>query len=302
MWTSLIQLTAPGGMMKSALMLIATVGALWAQHNEVLLGEETARVSEHVWAILGNPNIGIVVGERGVLVVDTGFGPRNGATITRVVTRLAPNRPKVYLTTTHFHPDHASGDAGFPPDTILIRNRLQQEDVERYTLKWIADFSARNAQQREMLKDATLRVPDIVFDDDARLDLGGTIARLAWYGGGHTRGDEVIFIEPDRTLMAGDLVQNNVMPAIFEDGGTPAGWVAAVEQIEKLNALHVLPDHSAPGDGTLVADERKLIGGLRDRALELKRKGASADEAAKQIATEFKGNAGGFVRAVYAER
>ena len=52
--------------------------------------ENTVKVSDHVWAIMGWPNIGIVVGENATLVVDTGLGPRNGATVARVAKRLAP--------------------------------------------------------------------------------------------------------------------------------------------------------------------------------------------------------------------
>ncbi len=74
------------------------------------LGEDIVKVSEHVWQIVGWPNIGIVVGEKATLVVNTGLGPRKGATVARVAKRLAPDN-KLYLTTTHFHPEHAGGVA-----------------------------------------------------------------------------------------------------------------------------------------------------------------------------------------------
>jgi hypothetical protein len=53
-----------------------------------LLVEDTVNVSDNVWAIMGFPNIGIVVGKRATLVVDTCLGPRNGATVARVVAKL----------------------------------------------------------------------------------------------------------------------------------------------------------------------------------------------------------------------
>jgi hypothetical protein len=76
-----------------------------------------------------------------------------------------------------------------------------------------------------------------------------------------------------------------------------------------LDVAHVLPDHSAPGDGSLVAEEQKLIAEIRTRALALKRRGVSADDAGKQISAELKTqhpdwantNASGFVKSVYAE-
>ena len=63
------------------------------------------------------------------------------------------------------------------------------------------------------------------------------------------------------------MVQNKTMPNIFGDGGTPATWLAVLDKVAALNAAHVLPDHSAPGDGSLVAAERDLISEIRTRAL-----------------------------------
>jgi len=83
-----------------------------------------------------------------------------------------------------------------------------------------------------------------------------------------------------------------------------------VEKIEALHSVHVLPDHSAPGDGSLVAAERELISDIRTRALELKKQGIPAADAGRRITEELKikhpdwpnTNAGGFVNSVYAEQ
>ena len=71
-----------------ALGLVAAA-ASYAQ-NQPILGEDTVKVSDHVWAIMGFPNIGIVVGGNATLVIDTGLGPRNGATVAKVAKKLAP--------------------------------------------------------------------------------------------------------------------------------------------------------------------------------------------------------------------
>src|ERR1017187_2053240 len=98
---------------KNLLLLCAVWSAIAAAQTQPLLPENSVtRVSDHVYAIQGWPNVGIVVGDRATLVVDTGMGPRNGATVVREVQRLAKG-PKLYLTTTHFHPEHASGDSAF---------------------------------------------------------------------------------------------------------------------------------------------------------------------------------------------
>ena len=293
----------------SSMALAAALSGLSLAQTNPILGEDTVKVSGHVWAILGFPNIGIIVGSNAVLVVDTGLGPRNGATIAKVAEKLAPGK-KLYLTTTHFHPEHAAGEPGFPAGTILIRNRVQQEEMEQHGQEIIDTFSNRNAQMKELLAGVKLRAPDEVFDKDRTLDLGGGVtARLAWFGEAHTKGDELIFVQPDRTLISGDVVQNKVVPNISSSGGTPSSWIAVLDQIEKLGALHVLPDHSAIGGGSLVAQERAFIVDLRTRALELKRQGITAAEAGPRLTSEFKmkypdwpiNSVANFVNSIYAE-
>src|SRR5712692_7245328 len=266
---------------------LAATGAS-AQMSQPMVSENTTKISDHVWAIMGFPNIAIVVGRHATLVVDTGLGPRNGATAARVAAKLAPDNPKLFLTSTHFHPEHAAGEPGFPPGTILIRNAVQQQEMEKHGQEMIDMFSQRSPQNKDLLAGVVLRPPDVLFDQEATIDLGGVTARLLWFGGAHTKGDELTFVEPDRTLVSGDVVQNKLAPNIFRDGGTPSSWLAVLDKVAALNALHVLPDHSAPGDGSMVAAEKKFISDLRNSALEFKKKGVTADDAAKQLAVEFK--------------
>ncbi len=293
-----------------ALYLVTAVAS--AQNPPVqnpIVGEMTVKVSDHVWAIMGWPNIGIVVGENATLVVDTGLGPRNGATVAKVAKKLAPNN-KLYLTTTHFHPEHAGGASGFPAGTVLIRPKVQQDEMDKHGEEVMQLFATRNDQWKELLKDAKLRAPDQTFDKDLKLDLGGGVtARLLWFGGAHTKGDELTFVEPDKTLISGDVVQNKVVPGIFREGGTPSSWIAVLDEVEKLGAAHVLPTHSPIGDGSLVAKERAFIVDLRTRALALKQEGIDADEAGRQLTAEFKKkypdwpitNVTNFVKSIFAE-
>jgi glyoxylase-like metal-dependent hydrolase (beta-lactamase superfamily II) len=295
----------------SAILTVVALGNTnaFAQMPQPMIQENTTKISDHVWAIMGFPNIAIVVGSHATLVVDTGLGPKNGATVARVATKLAPNNTKLFLTTTHFHPEHAAGEPGFPPSTILIRNAVQQQEMEKHGQGMIDQFAKFSAQNQDLLGGVVLRPPDVAFDQEATVDLGGVTARLLWFGGAHTKGDELTFVEPDRTLISGDVVQNKTMPNIFGDGGTPASWLAVLDKVSALNAAHILPDHSSPGDGSLVAEERALISGIRTQALALKSQGISAEDAGKQISADLKTqhpdwpntNATGFVKSVYAE-
>jgi glyoxylase-like metal-dependent hydrolase (beta-lactamase superfamily II) len=227
-----------------------------------------------------------VVGSRATLVVDTGMGPRNGATVMRQVEKLAKS-PNLYLTTTHFHPEHASGEPAFPPRTVLIRPAVQQEEMDRRNTQFMDMFRSRTPVMKELLEGVTLRAPDILFDRELKLDLGGVTARLLWLGGGHTKGDELVLVEPDSTLISGDIVENKLVPGMPNEDSSVKGWLALLEKIEPMHPRYVVPDHGKLGDGSLVGQEKAFLTDLQARSVALKREGKSADEAAAQIAKEF---------------
>jgi glyoxylase-like metal-dependent hydrolase (beta-lactamase superfamily II) len=245
------------------------------------------RISDHVYAIVGFPNIAIVVGRRATLVVDTGMGERNGAVIVRETAKLSHN-PLLYLTTTHFHPEHATGEQAFPPNTLLIRPIAQQVEMEKRGREFIELFSSRSAQNKELLKDVKLRKPDIVFDQEAKLDLGEVTARLFWLGPAHTIGDELIFVEEDSVLIPGDIVQNKLVPNMPNSDASVKNWLVILNKLEPLHPRFVVPDHGALGDGSLIGQEKAFLLNLQRRALEMKKEGMSADQAGQTLTAEFK--------------
>src|SRR5688572_24368932 len=150
----------------------------------------TVKVSEHVYVIPdGNvpavPNVGIVVGTRATLVIDTGLGARNGQAVLREVTKVSRNS-EVYLVATHFHSEHALGESGFPATAKVIRARAQQRDMDESGVA--PNFATRSPVHAELMKDGQYRRADELFDNEKVLDLGGVRARLLWYGGTHTNG------------------------------------------------------------------------------------------------------------------
>jgi glyoxylase-like metal-dependent hydrolase (beta-lactamase superfamily II) len=293
----------------SVLLMSAAGLSLTAQESMLLPENSATRVSEHVYAIVGFPNIGIVVGGRATLVVDTGLGPRNGAIVMKQAEKLG-KAPILYLTTTHFHPEHAMGEQAFPAHTVIIRPAAQQEEMDKHATEMMDLFRGFSAQSKELLQDVKLRPPDIVFDKEITVDLGGVTVRLMWLGPAHTLGDELIFVEPDSVLIPGDIVQDKIVPNMPNADASVKNWLAILDQLEPMHPRYVLPDHGALGDGSLIAKERAFLLDLQARSLELKRQGKSADEAATTVTAEFKkkypdwttmGPVANVVKRVYAE-
>ena len=248
---------------------------------------QVTHVSDHVYVIMGFPNVAIVVGDRATLVVDTGLGPRNGAIAAREAQKLAKG-PVLYLTTTHYHAEHAAGDNGFPAGTILVRAAAQQKELEERGAAFVQMFSSRSAQMKELLADTKFRTPDITFDKELTLDLGGASARLFWLGQAHTKGDEMVEVKPDDALISGDIVQNKTVPNLPDDHASMKGWVEILSQLRPMKMKYIVPDHSAVGDGSLIEQDFRFFSELQERAMELKKQGKSADEAGQLLLEEYK--------------
>ena len=194
-----------------ALALVGTAPPLAAQTPPapIVKVEGLRQISAHVHIIPDNsvplvPNVGYVVGDRAVLVIDTGLGPRNGAAVYEVAKKLAGTKA-LYLVTTHVHPEHDLGAQAFPATTTLIRSTDQVKDIAESGLQLAKVFASRSAIHAELLKDADFRKADITFERDYDLDLGGVQAKLMAMGPNHTVGDTIVWIESERVLFAGDL-------------------------------------------------------------------------------------------------
>jgi glyoxylase-like metal-dependent hydrolase (beta-lactamase superfamily II) len=271
----------------AAALLAAAPAPLTAQAvTEGFQPNSAKALSPNVYYMAGNPNVAIIVGSVAALVVDTGMGPSDGAAIAREAVRLAPGH-RLYLTTTHFHPEHASGEGGFPSGTILIRPRIQEKELEDDN-DGILNRFRQNPNNASLLAGVKYRKPDIVFDKDYRLDLGGVHIRLIAAGPAHTRGDAEILVEEDSVLITGDVVQNKVGPGFAAAGVGPKMWIAAIDVLAPLKPKLILPDHSSPGDGSLIGKEREFLQVLDDRAHALKAEGRPAPEAGAIITTEMR--------------
>jgi glyoxylase-like metal-dependent hydrolase (beta-lactamase superfamily II) len=260
----------------------------------------TVKLSDRVFVIPdGNvpavPNVGIVVGSRATLVIDPGLGRRNGEAVLREVARLARNAD-LFIGSTHFHPEHTTGYVAFPPAAKYVNSTTQESEFEEGGVKMIQLFSGRSPLTAELLKDAVRRRADVTFDREHVLDLGGVRVRLLVVGPTHTRGDTGFFVEGDSVLFAGDVVMNESFLAAGPVSSVKA-WLAAFDAFDALKPRTIVPAHGAVGPGTLVAANRTLVQGVRDRALALKAQGRTIDETATAVQAEFQAQHSAWPRA-----
>jgi glyoxylase-like metal-dependent hydrolase (beta-lactamase superfamily II) len=261
----------------------------------------TRQIGTHTYVIPDGdvplvPNVGIVVGEQGVLVIDPGLGQRNGETVRREVERIAPGRKGIWLAATHFHAEHSTGWAGFPDTARFMMFHQQKAEYAELLAPQIVQFSKRSALTAELLRDAGPPPRSVEWAPKSRLQLGGVEVNFFAVGPTHTRGDTAIFVEGDSVLFAGDVVMNQSFLAATPVTSLKA-WLTAFDTLQALTPKTIVPSQGAVGDGSLIAANRAVMLAVQTRARQLKAEGRTADETAAQVQKELQAEHPGWPRA-----
>ena len=215
---------------------------------------ETRELAPGVYALLSNTgpidNSGFVVGERDVLVIDAHI---NGAMATQIqaAVRAVTDRPIRFLAHTNHHGDHTFGNHAFPAETLIVAHErtaasMREYDRERRLMVQLVGGDA------SVLDDVRPRLPDIVFERALRIDLGGRVVELRYFGEGNTPGDTVIYGPQGRVAWTGNLVVGGAVPWVLE--------CDARDYLETLTGLAsaldietVVPGHGEIVPGTMIA-------------------------------------------------
>lgn len=233
------------------------------------------------------PNIGIVIGERGILVVDTGMGPANAERVLRAVRKVS-DKKILFLTVTHFHPEHGMGAQAFPAETTIIYPKAQKEELDEKSQAIIQMFKGFSPEIAALLKDVRIVSPQVVFQHEAELELGNLPVQLLHVGPAHTRGDEVVFLPVQKILICGDLVVNRFFPIMPDSDSNGSHWIEVLDRLVKLSPAIVVPGHGAVGDARLIAATKEYLLYVRGRVRELRGKGKTLAEAESVLDPEVR--------------
>jgi uncharacterized sulfatase len=209
------------------------------------------RIADGVYVLIGRTedfsaanggnivNTGFIVGDSGVVVIDTGPSRRYGEQMLAAIRRVTA-LPVVLTVNTHHHPDHFLGNQAFPADTIAAlagtRRGIEadgeafSENLYRMTGDWMA---------------GTERVVPRRTLDAGRLAVGGR--DLEFFAlAGHTGADLVVLDHASGTVFAGDLLFHGRAPTTPH--ADPGRWLAALDWLEALPARRWVPGHGAISD------------------------------------------------------
>jgi cyclase len=261
------------------LLVLGVVGLYWWRFGVVDVAQ--VRPGLHVVTGLGS-NVGILVTEAGVVVVDTMTFVRQGRLIRNAIERLT-DAPVVAVINTHYHLDHTHGNPAFPVGTRVVSTAR--------TLAHLRELDAgywESAPARDLMPNETFDAkPKDRSDDVWTLEVGGKTVRALWLGRGHTDGDLVVLFVEDRVLHVGDLFFNGTWPNIdLEAGGSARWWPNTLDRVLALDFDTVIPGHGPVATRAELERFRDFMASLWRQTSTLAAHGASLDDAIAQVDVE----------------
>ena len=216
------------------------------------------QLSEHAWAYTaeGDPNTGVIVGDDCVLVADTQATPAMAADVIRRI-REVTDKPIRYVVLTHYHAVRVLGASAYQPQHIIASQDTHDLIVERGEQDKASEIGRfpRLFRNVETVPPG-LTWPTMTFTGKMTLWLGKLEVQLLQLGRGHTKGDTVVWLPQERTLLSGDLVEFDATPyagdAYFQD------WPHTLDRIAALQ-----PQALVPGRGPALVGESQVQAGLQ---------------------------------------
>lgn len=284
---------------------------------------ETVRVAEGVYGFIPpeddtafvSGNSVAILGDDGVLVVDSGHTPSTTARMIAEIRRLT-DKPVRFLVNTHWHPDHNAGNGLYreaypgveivstPATRDAIRDLLPKKEVNEEMAEMVRKILKEDSTQKGKPLPAEVRkyyetslaqleaffpelrksdhaLPTVTFESRMTVYLGKREVQLIFLGRANTAGDAVIYVPDSKVLMTGDLV---VYPVPYPYGSFLGEWIEAMKKLEAMDAAVIVPGH-----GPVMHDKRyidrviALLDATRRQAADAFHRGLKPEEAIQAV-------------------
>jgi len=216
-------------------------------------------------------NSTFLIGNKGILVVDTGFDATEGTKLLQAI-RSVSSLPVEYIVNTHYHRDHQGGNSVVGPSAIVISTDWTRE-------RTLVVIQASPPQERSLYQPA-----DVTFQEKLTLHLEPYSAEVYFPGKAHTSGDALVYFPHQRAIAAGDLFLNRSSPAM--DVGSVENWIRALDHVLSLPVETVVPGHFELATKKELRRFRDYLNDLLTQVQALLRKGATLEEVRRNLRME----------------
>jgi glyoxylase-like metal-dependent hydrolase (beta-lactamase superfamily II) len=227
---------------------------------------DLTKLSHNVYAYVGvkdaSPahsfaaNAGIVIGDNGVLVVDTLMSAREGERFLADI-RKVTDKPIRYVVNTHTHLDHALGNCVFAG----LGATLISHEADRTALATQGEAILKHAVESglttEQLAGTRVVVPTLSFSERLTIDLGGEEVRLIRCAPSHTPGSLVVYLPGQKLLFSGDILFTDFHPYLA-DGDLP-GWCKTIDTLLAMDIQRIVPGHGPLSTKQDLRDMREYL-------------------------------------------
>jgi glyoxylase-like metal-dependent hydrolase (beta-lactamase superfamily II) len=240
-------------------------------------------VAEGVYAYTaeGDPNVGAIVGDDAVLVVDARATPvLANAWIEEI--RRRTDRPIRHLLLSHYHAVRVLGASAYRAEQIVASTRTADLIEERGKADWDSELGRFPRLFAAAETIPGLSRPTTTFEQDLTIDLGGRVVELAWLGRGHTAGDAVAWVPDCGVLFAGDLVEAEAAP--YMGDASIGDWRGAtIDRVAAYEARALIGGRGPVLDGdavaTAVEDTRNFLSTTFELTAEVRAAGGTIKKA-----------------------
>ena len=246
----------------------ATIG----QQNFDSVVIKTTKITNSVYMLEGSGgNIGVLVGNDGIILVDDQFGPLSEKI--KEALKAISDKPVKFVINTHYHLDHAGGNLNFGNDGAII---VAHEN----TRKRLSADQFMAAFKMEQKATAYEGLPKITFRESVTLNLNGETIQVFHVKNAHTDGDVIIYFKEANVVHGGDVFVRYGLPFIDqENGGNIDGMILGAEKIMTTSNEQtvIIPGHGQLARKKDVLDYKNMLQTIRARVADGIKKGKSLD-------------------------
>jgi glyoxylase-like metal-dependent hydrolase (beta-lactamase superfamily II) len=249
-------------MIRKTFILLALLILGASAYAQTMPEPRTVKINDRVYVLLGPIqhanknnqgymiNSTVIIGDKGVILVDSGGTLEVGRHIAKAIRRITP-KPVTHVINTHHHGDHYLGNSAFKGATVISSEKCRAMVVET-GYEWL-ELMEQLVGRR--FPDTKPVAAGVTYQEGSKTEIMLHGIQLAFWvpKGSHTVGDMLVYLPQDKILVTGDIVVNGTVP-VMQDASIK-NWIGTLGEIQELEVNTFVPGH---GDLMTMSDVNAL--------------------------------------------